>query len=170
MQRYFMTIPEASQLVMQAGAMGDGGEIFILDMGEPVRIVDLARDLITLSGLRPNEDIEIKFSGVRPGEKLVEELSTSSELAEKTRHPKVFIGRIRPHEWEVTVAGVASLCELTDSSEADAIRAGLGKLVPEFDTARPSRTLMRTSESVKALDSKATSAASAQTSKPPLSN
>jgi FlaA1/EpsC-like NDP-sugar epimerase len=78
MQRYFMTIPEASQLVLQAGAMGDGGEIFILDMGEPVRIVDLARDLIILSGLRPGEDIEITFSGVRPGEKLVEELSTAS--------------------------------------------------------------------------------------------
>ena len=95
MRRYFMTIPEASQLVLQAGAMGQGGEIFILDMGEPVKIVDLARDLITLSGLRPDEDIEIRFSGVRPGEKLFEELSTATEHAEKTKHPKVFIGRIK---------------------------------------------------------------------------
>src|SRR5262249_43238294 len=76
MKRYFMTIPEASQLVLQAGAMGDGGEIFVLDMGEPVKIVDLARDLITLSGLRPGEDIELVFSGIRPGEKLFEQLTT----------------------------------------------------------------------------------------------
>lgn len=94
MRRYFMTIPEASQLVLQAGAMGAGGEIFILDMGEPVKIVDLARDLITLSGFKPDEDIEIKFSGVRPGEKLFEELSTDAEHASKTKHPKIFIGRI----------------------------------------------------------------------------
>src|SRR4029078_955868 len=91
MRRYFMTIPEASQLVLQAGAMGQGGEIFILDMGDPVKIVDLARDLITLSGLRPDDDVEIKFTGIRPGEKLFEELSTASEHADKTRHPKVFI-------------------------------------------------------------------------------
>src|SRR5262249_58279020 len=77
MRRYFMTIPEASQLVLQAGAMGAGGEIFILDMGEPVKIVDLARDLITLSGLRPDDDIEIRFAGVRPAEKLVQEPSTA---------------------------------------------------------------------------------------------
>ncbi len=104
MTRYFMTIPEASQLVLQAGSMGHGGEIFILDMGDPVRIVDLARDLIVLSGLRPVDDIEIQFSGIRPGEKLVEELSTDAEHADKTKHPKVFIGRIKPHDWEFVVA------------------------------------------------------------------
>jgi FlaA1/EpsC-like NDP-sugar epimerase len=117
--------------------MGHGGEIFILDMGEPVKIVDLAKDLITLSGLRPGEDIEIKFSGVRPGEKLFEELSTAAEHAEKTKHPKVFIGRIKPHEWEAVDAGVEALLELA-SSAADRVRAALGDLVPEYGIAHPS--------------------------------
>jgi FlaA1/EpsC-like NDP-sugar epimerase len=92
MQRYFMTIPEATQLVLQAGTMGAGGEIFILDMGEPVKIVDLARDLNRLSGFGEDE-IKIEFSGVRPGEKLFEELSTAEERADKTRHPKILVGR-----------------------------------------------------------------------------
>ncbi|MBO6741258.1 MAG: polysaccharide biosynthesis protein, partial [Phycisphaerales bacterium] len=96
MQRYFMTIPEACQLVLQAGSMGEGGEIFILDMGEPVKIVDLARDLIQLSGLVPGRDVEIEFSGVRPGEKLFEELCVDAEHAEKTRHDKIFVGRRPP--------------------------------------------------------------------------
>jgi FlaA1/EpsC-like NDP-sugar epimerase len=94
MMRYFMTIPEAAQLVLETGAMGDRGEIYILDMGEPVRILDLARDLITLSGFRPYEDIDIVFTGLRPGEKLFEELEVSGENIAKTRHPKIFIGRL----------------------------------------------------------------------------
>lgn len=91
--RYFMTIPEAVQLVIQAGAMAKGGEIFILDMGEPVKIVDLARDLIRLSGLEPDVDIEIKFTGLRPGEKLYEELLLEEEGLTATKHDKIFIGK-----------------------------------------------------------------------------
>jgi FlaA1/EpsC-like NDP-sugar epimerase len=137
MRRYFMTIPEASQLVMQAGAMGQGGEIFILDMGEPVRIVDLARDLITLSGLRPGEDVEIEFTGVRPGEKLFEELATDAEHADKTKHPKVFIGRIKPHDLDATEAGVQALLEAAEAGVVELVRTALGQIVPEYREARP---------------------------------
>jgi FlaA1/EpsC-like NDP-sugar epimerase len=142
MRRYFMTIPEASQLVMQAGAMGEGGEIFILDMGEPVKIVDLARDLIILSGLKPEEDIEIKFSGLRPGEKLFEELSTDSEHADKTKHPKVFIGRIAAHSWDTVSVGVEAILTLANHSEEDRVRAALGDLVPEYGTTRQARRVV----------------------------
>lgn len=90
MRRYFMTIPEATQLVLQSAAFARGGEIFVLDMGEPVYIVDVARDLIRLSGLRPDVDIEVVFSGMRPGEKLFEELSTDQEVTEATAHERVF--------------------------------------------------------------------------------
>ena len=137
MLRYFMTIPEASQLVLQAGAMGLGGEIFILDMGDPVRITDLARDLIILSGLRPDEDIEIKFSGIRPGEKLVEELSTDLEHADKTKHPKVFIGRIRPHDFDHVVSGVNALLAGARAPTVDKMRTLLSELVPEYLKAHP---------------------------------
>jgi FlaA1/EpsC-like NDP-sugar epimerase len=91
MERYFMTIPEAVYLLLQAAALGRGGELFVLDMGEPVKIVDLARDLITLSGLQPGRDIEIQFTGVRPGEKLSERLFLDTEDYEPTRHEKVFV-------------------------------------------------------------------------------
>lgn len=91
MKRYFMTIPEAVQLVIQAGALGKGGEIFVLDMGEPVKIVDLARDMIILSGLKPDRDIKIEFTGLRPGEKLYEELFSDRENFDITRHERIFI-------------------------------------------------------------------------------
>lgn len=90
MTRYFMTIPEASQLVLQAGAMGKGGEVFLLDMGEPVKIIDLARNMIRLSGLEPDKDIHIKITGLRPGEKKYEELLTSEEGTNRTNHTKIF--------------------------------------------------------------------------------
>lgn len=91
--RYFMTIPEAVSLVLQAGAYAKGGEIFVLDMGEPMRIDDLARNLIKLSGLRPDEDIKIQYTGLRPGEKLYEELLMAEEGLRKTAHEKIFIGK-----------------------------------------------------------------------------
>jgi FlaA1/EpsC-like NDP-sugar epimerase len=132
MKRYFMTIPEACQLVLQAGAMGQGGEIFILDMGEPVRIVDLARDLIALSGLTPGEDIEIKFTGIRPGEKLFEELATDDENADSTVHPKIFVGKFRAYRWEVVEKGLQLLADVSDGEDRDALKAAFAALVPEF--------------------------------------
>jgi FlaA1/EpsC-like NDP-sugar epimerase len=133
MCRYFMTIPEAAQLVIQAGAMGQGGEIYILDMGKPVKIVDLAKDLITLSGLVPGTDIEIVFSGVRPGEKLFEELSTGAESADKTKHPKIFIGRVEAaHPLAEVEAQVGALLALADVADVAALRAALARLVPEY--------------------------------------
>jgi FlaA1/EpsC-like NDP-sugar epimerase len=132
MQRYFMTIPEASGLVLQAAAMGEGGEVFVLDMGEPVKIVDLARDLIRLSGLRPDIDIPIVFTGVRPGEKLSEQLTLDEEQAAKTRHEKIWIGRVATLEWEVLERHLAELRELADGGSDEAIIAKLEEIVPEF--------------------------------------
>lgn len=132
MRRYFMTIPEACQLVLQAASMGHGGEIFVLDMGEPVRIVDLARDLIALSGLREGDDIELEFTGIRPGEKLFEELSTDSEQADRTRHPKIFVGRIPQQRYAQVSAGVTALSTAVRGRERAALFEALNRLVPEY--------------------------------------
>jgi hypothetical protein len=132
MKRYFMTIPEACQLVLQAATMGRGGEIFILDMGEPVKIVDLARNLIDLSGFRPGE-IEIQFTGMRPGEKLFEELALKDEIAKKTRHPKIFIGRLQPVNWSDIDRAIEELHELADGADASTIVRKIKQIVPEFE-------------------------------------
>ncbi len=137
MTRYFMTIPEASQLVLQAAAAGSGGEIFLLDMGEPVKIVDLARDMITLSGMKVGEDIDITFSGIRPGEKLFEELRTVGEDIAPTVHPKVKIWKQRIVDWELIRKVLEELQTLTNCSDRGKIIAAIKQLVPEYDPQNP---------------------------------
>jgi len=132
MERYFMTIPEAAQLVLQAGAMGKGGEIYVLHMGEPVKIVDLAHDMITLSGLRPGVDIEIAFTGIRPGEKLYEELLSEGEHIGDTAHPKIGIWKHRPEDPETIRRGVDRLTAMSDTSTDGELQDELKRLVPEY--------------------------------------
>lgn len=132
MKRYFMTIPEASQLVLQAATMGKGGEIFVLDMGEPVKIVDLARELITLSGFKPGVDIEMSFTGPRPGEKLFEELSIEGEDMQCTRHPKIGIWKNIPMDREKLRAGIDELATIARVDTHSGIVAKIKELVPEY--------------------------------------
>ena len=129
MVRYFMLIPEAAQLVVQAGAMGQGGEIYVLDMGQPVRVMDLARDMVRLSGLREGEDIEIQITGLRPGEKLFEELYGDSEEHQPTPHPKIMVAASTPQSMLQTIADVNDLAAAANGPH-DAIRATLKQLVP----------------------------------------
>jgi FlaA1/EpsC-like NDP-sugar epimerase len=129
MTRYFMTIPEAVQLIIQAGAMGESGEIFILDMGEPVKIVDLARDLIKLSGFVPDQDIKIVYSGIRPGEKIFEELLTADERNMTTTHEKIFVAPSQPFEFNWLWKELDQLFELSRQGNSDAVRDCLLSLV-----------------------------------------
>ena len=140
MTRYFMTIPEASQLVLQAAALGEGGELFILDMGEPVKIAELARDMVRLSGL-DDDEIEIIFTGPRPGEKLFEELALDRESVDSTLHQKIFVARgeqATADEAERVIADSESLLEV---EEARAIRRLLFGLVPEYADAEPDNVI-----------------------------
>jgi FlaA1/EpsC-like NDP-sugar epimerase len=132
MRRYFMTIPEAAQLVLQAATIGESGEILVLDMGEPVRIVDLAEAMIRLSGREPHVDVPIEFSGLRPGEKLFEELSLAEEGAARTRHPKIWIGRNDAPDWRTADRDLADLLRHADGRDARVVRHLIASYVPEF--------------------------------------
>jgi FlaA1/EpsC-like NDP-sugar epimerase len=132
MKRYFMTIPEASQLVLQAATMGKGGEIFVLDMGDPVKIVDLAKELITLSGFRPGEDIEIVFTGLRPGEKLFEELRIEGEGMQRTRHPKIGIWKNIPMDRDKLRTSIGELLAIASQGDGDLLARKIKELVPEY--------------------------------------
>jgi FlaA1/EpsC-like NDP-sugar epimerase len=130
--RYFMTIPEASQLVLQAGAMAEGGEIFVLDMGEPVKILTLAEDLIKLSGFIPYEDINIKIMGLRPGEKLFEELLLNEEGIKETLHKKIYIGKPYFMEMNYLTYLLNNLRDSIDNQNGKNFKKILQTLVPEY--------------------------------------
>jgi len=127
--RYFMTIPEAVGLVLQSSVLGHGGEIFVLDMGKPVKILDLARQMIILSGFKPEADIEIKFSGLKPGEKLFEELQHPSETHQPTEHPRImrFVGQTAFNEPEVQM-----LERELHRLDANEFKEIMHRLVPEY--------------------------------------
>jgi FlaA1/EpsC-like NDP-sugar epimerase len=130
--RYFMTIPEACQLVLEAGAMGNGGEIYIFDMGKPVKIIDLAKKMIKLAGFIPDKEIKIKIVGLRPGEKLYEELLNDSSKTLPTHHDKIMISEEVLDEFEVLNADINELIGIANSFDSDAIVSKMKKIVPEF--------------------------------------
>jgi FlaA1/EpsC-like NDP-sugar epimerase len=128
-----MTIPEACQLVLEAGSMGRGGEIFVFDMGEPVRIFDLANKMIQMAGLIPGVDIEIKITGLRPGEKLDEEVLHEGENIVDTHHPKIHKAMVRPQDPEQVATAIAQLiCLANTGGTPEGIVAQMKVLVPEF--------------------------------------
>ena len=130
-ERFFMTIPEASRLVIQAGGMAEGGEIFILDMGDPVKIVDLAKSLITLSGLRVGEDIAIEFTGLRPGEKMYEELLMDEENTLTTKMRGIMISTGKSVGFEEVETKIASLHASLDATDEEALEV-LSRAVPTY--------------------------------------
>jgi len=135
--RYFMTIPEAVQLILQAAALGTGGEVFILDMGEPVRVLDLARNLITLSGYVPDRDIEITFTGLRPGEKMSEELLTADEGVTHTRHQKVYRVRSGGGSFQWVQERLQTLRLAAESNDRNQVRLHLKDFVRHINQTRP---------------------------------
>jgi FlaA1/EpsC-like NDP-sugar epimerase len=130
--RYFMTIPEACMLVLEAGSMGNGGEIYIFDMGKPVKIVDLARKMIRLAGYVPEEDIKIVYTGLRPGEKLYEELLNKKELTQNTHHPKIMIANVQQHDYDKVSVLIDKLINYSKLSKDYLTVSTMKKIVPEF--------------------------------------
>ena len=130
--RYFMTIPEACQLILEAGMMGNGGEIFIFDMGEPVKIIDLAKKMIILSGFRPGKDIQIVFTGLRPGEKIIEELLNNKEKTMTTHHNKIMIGKVREYPFAVVAQETAELLKMIGHESDNVLVSKIKAIVPEF--------------------------------------
>ncbi|MCL6590480.1 MAG: polysaccharide biosynthesis protein [Firmicutes bacterium] len=139
--RYFMTIPEAVQLVLQAGSMAQGGEVFVLDMGEPIKILDMACELIELSGLVPYKDIKIKFTGLRPGEKLYEELLTAEEGTAATRHEKIFVANLKEYPEQKLLQELGNLQQVSDPEEVISL---LMKIIPSY---QPNRVSIASDES-----------------------
>jgi FlaA1/EpsC-like NDP-sugar epimerase len=127
-----MTIPESCQLVLEAGNMGKGGEIFIFDMGKSIKIIDLAKKMIRLSGLTLGKDIQIIYSGLRPGEKIHEELLNDQENTVPTHHPKIMIGKVRDYNFESVKNDIQNLLDLYNSQNQTAIVAKMKDIVPEF--------------------------------------
>ncbi|MGZ4078944.1 MAG: UDP-N-acetylglucosamine 4,6-dehydratase family protein, partial [Bacteroidia bacterium] len=130
--RFFMTIPEACQLVLEAGAMGKGGEIFIFDMGKSVKIVDLAKKMIKLSGLTLDKDIRIEYTGLRPGEKLFEELLADHENTLPTHHKQIMIAKVKEYDFALVSSAITELINLFDKQDNTAIVRKMKELVPEF--------------------------------------
>ena len=132
--RFFMTIPEACRLVLEAGTMGNGGEIFVFDMGEPVRIADLARRMIELAGFRPDKDIEIEFTGLRPGEKLYEEVLSDKENTKETPHPKINVAAVREYNYTEVLPHIELLTKLSTEVRIPEMVIEMKSFVPEFNS------------------------------------
>jgi FlaA1/EpsC-like NDP-sugar epimerase len=130
--RYFMTIPEACVLVLEAGSMGNGGEIYIFDMGKPVKILDLARKMIRLAGFVPEQDIKIVFTGLRPGEKLYEELLNKKEHTQKTHHPKIMIANVQQYDYDKVSILIDKLINYSKLNKDYLTVSTMKKIVPEF--------------------------------------
>ena len=127
-----MTIPEACELVLEAGCMGVGGEIFVFDMGHPVKIYDLAKRMIKLSGLKPYTDIDIVETGLRPGEKLYEELLNDKEITDNTQHKRIMIGKVREYDYDEIAPNIDNLVDMAWNFNDEVIVGAMKEIIPEY--------------------------------------